>query len=66
MVLDSQIHNHIAINIIDKNYLRINSPLGNINKMLDDASDENLENIHKLGLNWWEEFGEETINFIND
>ena len=66
MVLDSEIHNHIATNIIDENYLRIDSPLGNINKMLDDASDENLEKIHKLGLNWWEEFGEETINFIND
>jgi hypothetical protein len=34
--------------------------------MLDDASSENLEKIHKLGLNWWEEFGQEVINFIND
>jgi patatin-like phospholipase/acyl hydrolase len=66
MVLDSEIHNDIATNLLDKNYLRINSSLGNINKMLDDASSENLEKIHKLGLNWWEEFGQEVINFIND
>ena len=66
MVLDSEIHNDIATNLLDKNYLRINSSLGNINKMLDDASSENLEKIHKLGLNWWEEFGQELINFIND
>ena len=66
MVLDSEIHNDIATNLLDKNYLRINSSLGNINKMLDDASSENLEKNHKLGLNWWEEFGQEVINLIND
>ena len=66
MVLDSEIHNDIAQNIIGKNYLRINSPLGKINRMLDDASEENLEKIHLLGLNWWELFGEETIKFINE
>ena len=58
--------NDIANEIIGDNYLRINSMLGKINRVLDDDSDENLEKIHKLGLNWWEEFGEETINFIND
>lgn len=66
MVLDSEIHNDIAKNIIGKNYLRINSPLGNINRMLDDASEENLEKIHLLGLTWWDIFGEETIKFINE
>ena len=66
MVLDSEIHNDIAQNIIGKNYLRINSPLGDINRMLDDASEENLEKIHLLGLNWWEIYGEETIKFINE
>ena len=46
--------------------MRINSPFGNINKMLDDDSDENIEKIHLMGLNWWEEFGEKTLKFIED
>ena len=66
MVLDSEIHNSIAENIIGNNYLRINSPLGNINRMLDDASEENIEKIHLLGLYWWELYGKDAIKFIND
>lgn len=66
MMLDSEIHNDIAKDIIDSNYLRINSPLGRINKMLDDDSDENLEKIHLMGLDWWSKFGEEVIKFIED
>ena len=66
MMLYSEIHNDIATHIIDKNYLRINSPIGKINKMLDDDSDENIEKIHLMGLEWWSEFEEETIKFIED
>ena len=66
MVLDSEIHNSIAENIIGNNYLRINSPLGNINRMLDDSSEENIEKIHRLGLYWWELYGKDVIKFIND
>ena len=66
MVLDSEIHNSIAENIIGNNYLRINSPLGDINRMLDDSSEENIEKIHRLGLYWWELYGKDVIKFIND
>jgi len=66
MVLDSEIHNEIATNIIDKNYFRINSPLNKINKMLDDSSPENIEKIHLMGLGWWDEFGTELIKFLED
>ena len=66
MMLDSEIHNNIAEDIVNKNYLRINSSLGKINKMLDDDSEENLEKIHLMGLHWWEKFGEITLNFIED
>ena len=45
--------------LLAKIILRINSPLGDINRMLDDASEENIKKIHLLGLNWWELFGEE-------
>ena len=43
MMLDSEIHNDIAQDILGENYLRINSSIGRINRMLDDDSDENLE-----------------------
>jgi len=64
MILDSEIHNDIANEIIGDNYLRINSTLGKINRVLDDDSDENLEKIHLLGLDWWSEFGEEALKFV--
>lgn len=66
MMLDSEIHHNIADDVINKNYLRINSSLGKINKMLDDDSEENLEKIHLMGLHWWEEFGETALKFIED
>jgi hypothetical protein len=34
--------------------------------MLDDDSEENLEKIHLMGLDWWSEFGDEVINFLKD
>jgi patatin-like phospholipase/acyl hydrolase len=66
MMLDSEIHNDIAKDTIGDNYLRINSPIGKINKMLDDDSEENIEKIHLMGLDWWSEFGESALNFIED
>lgn len=66
MMLDSEIHNDIAKDMLCNNYLRINSSLGKINRMLDDDSEENLEQIHLMGLDWWSKFGQNTINFIED
>jgi predicted acylesterase/phospholipase RssA len=66
MMLDSEIHNDIAKDIFDDSYLRINSPIGKINKMLDDDSEENIEKIHLMGLDWWSEFGKSALNFIED
>ena len=64
MLLDSEIHNDISSDIFKNNYLRINSPLGKVNKFLDDDSEENLERIHLMGMEWWSRYGEETISFI--
>ena len=50
MLLDSEIHNEISSDIFKDNYLRINSPLGKINRFLDDDSEENLERIHLMGM----------------
>ena len=64
MLLDSEIHNDISADIFKNNYLRINSPLGKVNKFLDDDSEENLERIHLMGMEWWSRYAEETISFI--
>jgi patatin-like phospholipase/acyl hydrolase len=66
MLLDSEIHNDIATDILGDSYLRINSPMGRINRMLDDDSDDNLEKIHLMGLDWWSKYGESAVNFIED
>ena len=65
MLLDSEIHNQISENFFDDNYLRVNSPLGKVNRFLDDDSEENLEKIHLMGMEWWSEFGDKALNFID-
>ena len=65
MLLDSEIHNDISSELFSDNYLRVNSSLGKVNRFLDDDSEENLERIHLMGLEWWSEFGKPTIKFIN-
>ena len=64
MLLDSEIHNDISKDVLKDNYLRINSPRGKINRFLDDDSEENLERIHLMGMEWWSSFGDETLKFI--
>ena len=55
----------IAIDLMKEKYLRINSPTEQVNKKLDDSSEINLERIHLMGMEWWSEFGNETIKFVN-
>ena len=66
MMLDSEIHHDISEDILGDSYLRINSSLGDINKILDDSSDDNLEKIHLMGMEWWSDFGEQTQDFLKD
>ena len=66
MLLDSEIHNDISKDIFKENYLRVNSPRGEINKYLDDHSDKNLEKIHLMGMEWWSKFGDDALSFIED
>ena len=66
MLLDSEIHNDISKDIFKDNYFRINSPRGQINRFLDDDSDENLEKIHLMGMEWWSKFGDKALEFIDD
>tara|TARA_B100000945_G_scaffold195973_1_gene157562 strand:- start:174 stop:839 length:666 start_codon:yes stop_codon:yes gene_type:complete len=66
MLLDSEIHNEISHDIFKDNYFRVNSPLGKINRFLDDDSEENLERIHLMGMEWWKEYGESALKFIEE
>ena len=66
MLLDSEVDNFLAEDILNESYLRINSDYGKINKLLDDDSEENIEKIHLLGLDWWSKFRDKTIKFLFD
>jgi len=66
MLLDSEIHNDISKDFLRENYFRVNSSRGEINRNLDDDSDENLEKIHLMGMDWWSKFGDEALKFIED
>ena len=36
------------------------------NRFLDDDSEENLERIHLMGMEWWSKFGDDALKFIED
>ena len=65
VMLESSLQNEILKDLIGDNYLRVNSPIGNVNRRMDDISSKNLQRIKALANKWWEEFGNKSINFIN-
>lgn len=65
VMLESSLQNEILKDLIGDNYLRVNSPIGNVNRRMDDISSKNLQRIKSLANKWWEEFGNKSINFIN-
>ena len=65
IMLESSLQNEILKDLIGENYLRVNSPIGNVNRRMDDMSEKNLLRIKDLADEWWEKFGEKSINFIN-
>ena len=64
LMLESSLDHEIAEEIIGKDYVRVNSPLGKINRRLDNNNKRNLENIRKMGESWWEEFGASALNLM--
>jgi len=64
-MLETQIEHRIAKDLLNDMYLRINSPLGNVNRRLDDDSEVNISRIKDLGSKWWDEFGPHLINFLS-
>ena len=64
-MLESSLQNEILKDLIGDNYLRVNSPIGNVNRRMDDMSEKNLHRIKELADDWWLKFGKKSINFIN-
>ena len=65
IMLESSLQNEILKDLIGADYLRINSPIGNVNRRMDDISEKNLKRIKALADDWWKKFGKRSINFIN-
>ena len=65
IMLETSIFDEIASDIMGQNYLRVNSSTGLVNRRMDDISEVNLERIHLMGMEWWSEFGEDTLEFLN-
>ena len=55
----------IAVSLMGSDYLRVNSSTGLVNRRMDDSSDANLERIHLMGMEWWSDFGDQTLDFLN-
>ncbi len=64
LMVESSMDHELAEELIGKNYLRINSPLGRVNRRLDDSSDSNIESIISMGESWWDEFGQKTLDLL--
>jgi len=65
IMLESSMFDEISRDLMGKDYLRVNSATGLVNRRMDDTSDANLERIHLMGMEWWSEFGKETADFLN-
>jgi len=65
LMLESSLDHEIATEIIGKDYIRVNSPLGKVNRRLDDNNKKNLNNIREMGEAWWQEFGDSVLDLLN-
>ena len=65
LMLESSLDHEVAEEIIGKDYLRVNSPLGRVNRRLDDKNKKNIDNIRKMGNSWWEKFGNSTLELLS-
>ena len=64
LMVESSMDHELAEELIGENYLRINSPLGRVNRRLDDSSDSNIVRIISMGESWWDEFGQEAVDLL--
>ena len=66
LMIESSMDHELAEELIGKNYLRVNSALGKVNRRLDDNSDSNIERVVAMGESWWELFGEQTLDLLSE
>ena len=64
VLMESHLDHEILSDMLKKNYMRVNSSIGDANFMMDDYSTENIEKLKKLGDDWWEKFGNDSIKFF--
>ena len=65
LMLESSLDHELAEDLIGKDYLRVNSPIGNVSRRLDNKSKTNLTRIRKMGESWWKTFGSSTLDLLN-
>ena len=65
IMLESSMFDEIASDLMGDNYLRVNSSTGLVNRRMDDTSEANLKRINLMGMEWWSDFGEKTLDFLN-
>ena len=65
LMVESSLDHELAGDLIGKNYLRVNSPLGTVNRRLDDKREGNIKKIVAMGESWWEEFGTKAVNLLS-
>ena len=65
LMLESSLDHEIATEIVGKDYIRVNSPLGKVNRRLDDNNKKNLNNIREMGEAWWQEFGDPVLDLLS-
>ena len=66
LMVESSLDHELAGELIGKDYVRVNSALNGVNRRLDDKSEPNLKKIINMGQKWWDNFGLETLNLLND
>ena len=64
VLMESNSEHLIAQSLCKENYLRINSRLNDVDVNIDNSSNHNLEECLKMGDQWWDQFGSETLNFL--
>ena len=60
-IMLESLQNEILKDLIGEDYLRINSPIGNVNRRMDDISERNLQRIKELADDWWRKFGKKLL-----
>ena len=65
IMVESSLQHEVLKDLINEDYLRINSPLNKVNRRMDDYSAKNIEKIKTLGEFWWADNKDLINDFFN-